>query len=179
MSGSQLFWIAPSPVWRGGPPRPPGCPGGGVCVRSGCCCLCRCVLTQLCPPRCPHWGSGRCLTAETERHLRVNSTWDVRMGKQHIVYGGDFIWLYQSNTMFYCFKLASTFRALFSLVELLKESHLEIYLILRCSDVLHRVAMIHMFLGNANFSAFIPNKYIFGEIVHGIYSIHISYIIST
>ena len=41
--------------------------------------------------------------------------------------------------------------------------------------------MIHIFLGNANFSAFIPNKYIFGEIVHGIYSIHIyiSYIIST
>lgn len=76
MFGSQLFWITPSPVWRGCPPHPPGGLGGGVCVRNGDCCLCWCVLTQLCPPHCPHWGSGHCLTAETGRHLRVNrQTW--------------------------------------------------------------------------------------------------------
>lgn len=64
-----------SPVWRGCPPRPPGCLGSDMRVRRGRCCLC-CVLTQLCPPRCPHWESDRCLTAETGCHLRANrQTW--------------------------------------------------------------------------------------------------------
>lgn len=63
-------WMALSPVWRDCPPHHPACLGGGVCVRNGGCCLCWCVLTQLCPPHCPHWGSGRCLIAETGCHLR-------------------------------------------------------------------------------------------------------------
>lgn len=68
----------PSPVWRSlCPPWHPGCLAGCMRVSSGCrccccCCLCWRVLTQLCPPRCPRWESGRCLTAETGRHLRAS-----------------------------------------------------------------------------------------------------------